>query len=49
MASLDANKARQSLLKKGFVQAEGDHHYYLYFYEGKLIARTKVSHTTKHW
>jgi predicted RNA binding protein YcfA (HicA-like mRNA interferase family) len=44
MASLDANKTRQSLLKKGFVKAEGDHHFYLFRYEGKVVARTKLSH-----
>lgn len=44
MASIDANKARQSLLKKGFKKHEGDHHFYLYYYNGKLITKTKVSH-----
>ncbi len=44
MASLDANKTRQALLKKGFKQAEGDHHFYLYYHNGKVVAKTKVSH-----
>lgn len=44
MASLNANKTRQSLLKKGFKKYEGDHHFFLYFYDGKLVAKTKVSH-----
>ena len=44
MASLDANKTRQALVKKGFKKAEGDHHYYLYYYNGKVVAKTKVSH-----
>ncbi|MES2327955.1 MAG: hypothetical protein V4539_00040 [Bacteroidota bacterium] len=44
MASLDANKTRQSLLKKGFRKNEGDHHFYLYYYNGKVITKTKVSH-----
>jgi predicted RNA binding protein YcfA (HicA-like mRNA interferase family) len=44
MALLDANKTRQSLLKKGFIKNEGDHHFYLYFHNGKLVTKTKVSH-----
>lgn len=44
MSSLDSKKARQSLLKKGFKQKEGDHHHYLYYYEGKVVTKTKVSH-----
>jgi predicted RNA binding protein YcfA (HicA-like mRNA interferase family) len=44
MASLDANKTRQSLLKKGFRKSEGDHHFYLYYHQGKLVAKTKLSH-----
>ena len=44
MAVLDANKTRSALLKKGFKISEGDHHFYLYYYEGKVVAKTKVSH-----
>jgi hypothetical protein len=44
MASLSANKARQSLLRKGFKKFEGDHHHYTYTYKGKIVARTKLSH-----
>jgi hypothetical protein len=44
MPILDANKTRKSLLKKGFVQLEGDHHWFLYYYQGKVVAKTKVSH-----
>jgi predicted RNA binding protein YcfA (HicA-like mRNA interferase family) len=44
MASLDAKKTQQSLLKKGFVKLEGDHHYYLFYHDGKLITKTKLSH-----
>ena len=44
MAVLNANKTRQSLLKKGFVTIEGDHHNYLYYHDGRVVTRTKVSH-----
>lgn len=44
MAPLDATATRQALTKKGFKLKEGDHHYYLFYYKGKLVARTKVSH-----
>lgn len=44
MASLPASKTRQSLLQKGFERRDGDHHFYLFFYEGKLVAKTKMSH-----
>jgi len=32
------------LLKKGFTPAEGDHHFYLFFLDGKVVAKIKVSH-----
>ncbi len=44
MAVFTSTKARQSLLKKGFIQADKDHHYFLYYNEGKVITKTKVSH-----
>jgi predicted RNA binding protein YcfA (HicA-like mRNA interferase family) len=44
MAPLDATTTRQALLKKGFKTKEGSHHFYLYYYEGKLVAKTMVSH-----
>lgn len=47
MAQLDANKTRQSLKKKGFVTIEGDHHNYLYYHNGKVVTRTKVSHNNQ--
>ena len=44
MASLNAIKTKQSLLKKGFIESKGgDHHFYLFYYEGKLITKTKLS------
>lgn len=47
---LDKNKALKSLKKKGFVDANNrslDHKYLEFFYEGKLILHTKVSHGSK--
>lgn len=44
MALLSATKTAQSLLKKGFVKNDGDHHFYLYYYNGKVVAKTKMSH-----
>jgi predicted RNA binding protein YcfA (HicA-like mRNA interferase family) len=44
MPPLDATKTRQALLKKGFKKQEGSHHFYLYYHDGKLVAKTMVSH-----
>jgi predicted RNA binding protein YcfA (HicA-like mRNA interferase family) len=44
MSTLDATTTRQALLKKGFKTKDGSHHFYLYYYEGKLVAKTMVSH-----
>ena len=44
MVLLSATRTLRSLLKKGFIAAEGDHHFYLYYYEGKVVAKTKLSH-----
>jgi hypothetical protein len=44
MASLNAKKARSALLKKGFVLEDEHHHYYEFWYNEKLIARTRMSH-----
>jgi predicted RNA binding protein YcfA (HicA-like mRNA interferase family) len=44
MASLPATKTRQSFIQKGFIAKEGPHHFYLFYHEGKLIAKTMVSH-----
>ena len=44
MATLPASKTRQSFTQKGFITKEGTHHFYLFYHEGKLIAKTMVSH-----
>lgn len=44
MASLPSTKTRQSFQQKGFTSKEGTHHFYLFYYEGKLIAKTMLSH-----
>lgn len=44
MAVLSSKKTRQSLLKKGFEQLEGDHHYFVYRHGGKIVLKTKISH-----
>jgi hypothetical protein len=44
MASLSAAKTKQSFLQKGFQKKEGDHHFYLFFHNNKLVAKTKMSH-----
>lgn len=47
MAVIDPKKASKSLLKKGFIKIEKDHHYYEFWYEDKMVARTHISHGTE--
>jgi hypothetical protein len=42
--AFSANQTKQSLLKKGFKIDNRHHHYYTYYYEGKMVARTRLSH-----
>jgi hypothetical protein len=47
---LDKNKALKNLKKKGFSIAKHksvDHHYLEFFYEGRYILYTKISHGSK--
>ena len=46
MASLSAKKTNQSLLKKGFKEAPGDHHWFEFHYNGNFITKTKTSRGT---
>ena len=46
MASLNGKQTDNSLLKKGFVEAPGDHHFYEFHYKGKFITKTRTSRGT---
>jgi len=48
MASVDSDKARKSLTKKGFVAGNTDHKVYELWKDGKLVLHTKISHGSKH-
>ena len=45
---IDSKKALASLKKKGFCEAPGDHKFLQYFYNGKLVLSTKISHGASH-
>lgn len=47
MAVLDSNKTSQNLLKKGFLQAPGDHYYFEFWHNNLFITKTKISHGSK--
>lgn len=47
MASLNTKQAIGNLLKKGFQVNESHHHYYEFWHEGKLVAKTYSSHSGK--
>ena len=47
MAVLDARKVTKNLLKKGFELRESHHHYFEFWHEGKLIAKTRSSHNNQ--
>ena len=47
MPVLDAKKTYQNLLSKGFIAAKGDHKYLEYYFNGKFIFHTKISHGEK--
>lgn len=44
MTPLKATKTKQSLRKKGFTQDDSHHHYFEFWYDGKVIATTYTSH-----
>lgn len=44
MAVLKGKTTNQSLLKKGFVKTDGDHHFFEFWHDGIFITRTKTSH-----
>ena len=47
MSVLDPRKAEKALIKKGFVKVDTHHHYYTFIYEGKVVARTRMSHNNQ--
>jgi hypothetical protein len=47
MPVLDAKKTYQNLLSKGFKAAKGDHKFLEYYFNGKVILHTKISHGEK--
>lgn len=47
MSVLDAKKTYQNLLNKGFKASKGDHKFLEYYFNGKLILHTKISHGEK--
>jgi len=46
MAELNAKQTDRNLLKKGFNENGGDHHYYEFWHDGKFIAKTRTSRGT---
>ncbi|MCW3107787.1 MAG: hypothetical protein JWQ09_2293 [Segetibacter sp.] len=47
MAILDAKRTYQNLLSKGFVSRKGDHKFLEYYFNGKFLLHTKISHGEK--
>ena len=45
--NFSAQQTKQSLLKKGFKVDESHHHYLTYYYKGKMVARTRMSHNNQ--
>jgi hypothetical protein len=47
MPSFKAKKVNGSFLKKGFRKDDSHHHYFEFWYNGKLVARTYTSHNNE--
>ena len=47
MATLDAKKTLSNLVSKGFKNKKGDHKFLEFYYKGKYILHTKISHGEK--
>ena len=43
-----SDKTIKNLIKKVFIEAPGDHHFLEFYFNKKLIARTKISHGANH-
>ena len=48
MATRKRRDVESALSQKGFTLQDGDHRYYVFLFQGRLVARTKVSHGTKY-
>ena len=46
---LDSLQTYKNLKKKGFRDAPGDHKFLDFFYNGKLVLTTKISHGATHY
>ena len=46
MATLDPKKTRRNLTNKGFQESNSDHKILEYFFNGRLILHTKISHNS---
>jgi hypothetical protein len=44
MAAIPTKTTLKNLKKKGFTESKGDHHYLEFWYNGKLVLYTKISH-----
>lgn len=44
MAALDGKKTNRNLKKKGFTEVTGDHNFFEFWHNGKLVTKTKTSH-----
>lgn len=47
MPVLKSNKVDKNLQKKGFIKIESHHHYFEFWHQDKLIARTRTSHNNQ--
>ena len=45
MAALNGKQTNRSLLKKGFVISNNDHHWFEFWLNGVLVTKTKTSHS----
>lgn len=48
MATIDSTKTRNNLLSKGFQESNSDHKRLEFWYEGKFVLNTKISHGPSH-
>ena len=44
---MNSKKTNQNLLKKGFSESEGDHHFFEFWHNGIFVTKTKTSHNNQ--